>query len=590
MFLYNPGFVQAVLACNWLPAEEIARVIGPKEDASQLLRVLLEGRQVPRHQVVRLWADGFQCAWIDLTATLFQKQVVELLPQSMARQYNTILIYSMGRESAAQIGKPSEKGRSAPGIDALLATHVVTAAMANPLDMVARQEIEALIQRPISPVCALQDEIQEAIDLQYQSAESLAGWEKAGVDLILNAPDGRLETSDLERLAGSQAAVELVRSILILALKEEASDIHIEPSETETRLRFRLDGVLVKRLCFSKEIHVMVCSRIKVMCNLDIIERRLPQDGHLHLALSRRGVDFRVSLFPTVCGEKIVLRILGSLKRKEIPSLESLIFSKLIYDQVRQVMASPNGLFLITGPTGSGKSTTLFAALQSINQPGINIMTVEDPVEYRLPGLNQAQVNPAIGLTFGAALRAFMRQDPDVILVGEIRDLETAKIAAEAALTGHLVLATLHTNDAVQAVTRLVEMGVPPFLVGPTLMAIIAQRLVRKICEQCKVHYFLTQEEMDRLFVWDGVSIIPFFRGEGCEACRGTGYRGRIAIHEMIQVDEQMRALVTSGAHIQEIYEAARRGGYQPLYHDGIKKAIRGLTSLDEVKRVSHWT
>ncbi|MBF0585163.1 MAG: type II/IV secretion system protein, partial [Magnetococcales bacterium] len=307
------------------------------------------------------------------------------------------------------------------------------------------------------------------------------------------------------------------------------------------------------------------------------------------LDLTSRALDFRVSTVPAVHGEKLVLRLLTQLNQREVPDLVDLNFSKHIFDQVKQLIQSPNGIFFLTGPTGCGKSTTLFAAIKAINQPSINIMTAEDPVEYSLPGINQVQVNPAIGLTFAVALRAFLRQDPDVILIGEIRDLETAKIATEAALTGHLVLSSLHTNSALQAVTRLIEIGVEPFLVGPSLIGIMSQRLVRAVCPHCKESYRPPREKLDALFHWDGEREVRFYRGKGCVQCKNTGYLGRLAIHEMVTVSDEMRRLVMERGTSQQIYEAAHRVGYKSMRYDGIKKALRGMTTLEEVNRVAPW-
>ncbi|NGZ29574.1 MAG: type II/IV secretion system protein, partial [Magnetococcales bacterium] len=413
--------------------------------------------------------------------------------------------------------------------------------------------------------------------------------DKKAMAMLIEPGSGEVSAAALEKLAGSQAMVDLTRSVLLLAAKEGASDIHVEPTETHGTLRFRIDGMLQERGRLTKEVLIPFTSRLKALSTMDITELRRPQDGRLRLELTNRSLDFRVSTVPAVHGEKVVLRLLSQINMREVPDLEDLNFSKSIYDQIRELILSPNGVFFITGPTGSGKSTTLFAAIKAINQPSVNIMTVEDPVEYRLPGINQVQVNPAIGMNFATTLRSFLRQDPDVILIGEIRDLETAKIATEAALTGHLVLSSLHTNNALQAVTRLIEIGVEPFLVGPSLIGIMAQRLVRRICENCKESYQPDREIMDRLFHWDGKQEVLFYRGKGCPQCKNTGFSGRMAIHEMVTVSDEIRRLVIERGSAQQIYEAANRVGYKSMRYDGIKKVLRGFTTVEEVNRVAPW-
>lgn len=399
------------------------------------------------------------------------------------------------------------------------------------------------------------------------------------------APDSRPLIFD--SLSFNQAIVELAKGILILAVKERASDIHIEPGEDMVRVRFRIDGVLHERLKLDADILPPLVSRIKILASLDITEKRKPQDGRISLALPNKAIDYRLSTVPTIYGEKLVMRVLGQVKAKETPDLTDLSLSYVNLAYLKKVVESPNGVFFVTGPTGSGKTTTLYAVLKHLNKPGINIMTIEDPVEYRLNGINQVQVNHAINLDFSSALRSFLRQDPDVILVGEIRDAETAKIASQAALTGHLVLTTMHTNNALQAVTRLVEIGVEPFLVAPAIIGIMAQRLVRKICDNCKEAYALTPEQIEDLFVWDGKRAVSFYRGKGCEVCGHTGYSGRIAIHELFIMNDLIRRMVAKDASIIDIQEEARRSGFRTMRYDGIKKVLRGLTTFDEVNRVT---
>jgi type IV pilus assembly protein PilB len=568
--IQNPLFVEQIRARNLLPPDEMTRLLGFKQDALRLFRHLVAQQLLSRREAAQLWADAFGVAWIDLPTSLFQADVLQLLPQAVARKYGIILVYQMG----VRTGRRAE---------------TITVAMSNPSDKAALQEAERITQRVLSPVCALPDEIQDAIDIQYQDERELLEIDKRAISLLIEAGGGEISAASLAKLAGSQAMVDLTRAVLLLATKEGASDIHVEPFASHCLIRFRIDGMLRERGRLSLEVFMLFVSRIKVLSGLDITEQRRPQDGRLRMELTNRILDFRVSTIPAIHGEKLVLRLLSQLNQREVPDLESLNFAKDIYDQVKQIILSPNGIFFLTGPTGSGKSTTLFAAIKAINNPAINIMTVEDPVEYSLPGINQLQVNPAIGLTFAVALRSFLRQDPDVILIGEIRDLETAKIATEAALTGHLVLSSLHTNSALQAVTRLIEIGVEPFLVGPSLIGVMSQRLVRRICPHCKESYAPERETLDALFQWDGKREIVFYRGKGCQHCKKTGYLGRLAIHEMVTVSDEMRRLVIERGTAQQVYEAAMRVGYRSMRYDGIKKVLRGLTSLEEVNRVAPW-
>ncbi|MBF0284608.1 MAG: type II/IV secretion system protein [Magnetococcales bacterium] len=570
MIIQNPFFVQQVRERKLLAVEEISRLLGPKQDAVRLFRYVINQNLLPRREASQLWADAFGVAWIDLPASLFQRDVLTLLPQALARKYGMILVYQMGNRGGAR-------------------SEIVTVAMADPSNRAVLSEVERVIGRKLSPVCAMPDEIMDAIDIQYQDEKELQEIDKKAMAMLIEPGSGEISAAALEKLAGSQAMMDLTRSVLLLAAKEGASDIHVEPFETHGVLRLRIDGMLRERGRLSLEVQTPFVSRLKVLSGMDITEQRRPQDGRLRLELTNRALDFRVSTVPSVYGEKVVLRLLSQVNLREVPDLEDLQFSKDILEQIKKLIQSPNGVFFLTGPTGSGKSTTLFAAIKAINNESINIMTAEDPVEYRLPGLIQVQVNPAIGLTFAHALRSFLRQDPDVILIGEIRDLETAKIATEAALTGHLVLSSLHTNNAMQAVTRLIEIGVEPFLVGPSLIGIMSQRLVRRICENCKESYLPEREILDHLFEWDGKREVRFYRGKGCPQCKNIGYAGRLAIHEMVTVSDEMRRLVMERGSAQLVFEAAKRAGYKSMRYDGIKKVLRGMTTLEEINRVAPW-
>ncbi|MEE8602958.1 GspE/PulE family protein [Euzebya tangerina] len=457
-------------------------------------------------------------------------------------------------------------------------------AMADPSNVIALDDIRTICDAEIQPVVASRADITAQLDkfggMGGDSMDALAG------DLQLQEDD------DLEDLddAGIDDApiVKFVNALISQAVGDRASDIHIEPTETEVRVRYRIDGVLHEITSQTRKIHAGVVSRLKIMADLDIAERRIPQDGRISLMLGKKKIDLRVSTLPTVYGEKVVMRILD--KSSIMLDLTDLGFTDHNYEMFSASFRKPYGLILVTGPTGSGKSTSLYATLNKISKPEINIVTTEDPVEYRLPGISQVQVNKKAGLTFEAALRSILRQDPDVILVGEMRDHETAQIGLEAALTGHLVLSTLHTNDAPSAVTRLTEMGIDPFLVSSAADCVLAQRLARRLCSKCKTEYRaelaelqaaglpVTEDDLDRF--------PPLMRAVGCAHCGGTGYRGRLAIHEVMQVSEEIERLIVTGASTDEIAKTAQAQGMRTLREDGLHKVVQGITTLEEIGRV----
>jgi type IV pilus assembly protein PilB len=392
------------------------------------------------------------------------------------------------------------------------------------------------------------------------------------------------DIGDVEEIAGQSPVIRLVNFIIYSAIKEGASDIHIEPAERCLRIRTRLDGRLHKALEVPLHLLGAVTSRIKIMASLDISERRLPQDGRVHVLLEGRKIDLRVSTFPTTRGEKTVIRILDT--KSVSLNLPDLGFAEDVLTAFQQCIRAPNGIVLVTGPTGSGKSTTLYAALNSISSMDNNICTVEDPIEYHLPLVNQFQVQEKVGLTFSKALRTLLRQDPDVIMVGEVRDEETARTAIQAALTGHLVFSTLHTNSACSAVTRLIHMGIEPYLIAAGLNVVLAQRLIRRTCSKCRQSYEpprMVRKALERM----GFESSEFFRGAGCRHCRNTGFNGRIAIHELLVLDEGLRDAITSQIPLQELEEVARTHGMLSLRHDGFRKVREGITTIEEVFHVA---
>jgi general secretion pathway protein E len=449
--------------------------------------------------------------------------------------------------------------------------HTVTLAMADPLDFETRNAVESSTGLAVEAGIALEQEILDAIDRYYgQTATNETEFAAPGT-----------ESEDLEHLrdmASEAPVIRLVNAMIAQAVEQRASDIHIEPFEKEFRVRYRIDGVLASQSPPPRELKAAIISRVKLMAKLNIAERRLPQDGRIKVKTLGREVDLRVSTLPTLYGESVVMRLLDR-SAGDFYDLERLGFDDHMLRRMEYYTSLPHGIFLVTGPTGSGKSTTLYSALKRINQTDKKIITIEDPVEYQMDGINQIHVNPQIGLTFAGGLRHIVRQDPDVIMIGEIRDQETADIAIRAALTGHFVYSTLHTNDAPSAITRLTDMGVENYLLTSSLVAVLAQRLVRLICPQCRqAAGEVTAPNGDRL---------PSFRGAGCEHCFGTGYRGRVGIFELMELNEELRAIIMRNEDASVITAAARRNGMRNLRDDGWEKIARGVTTPDEVIRVT---
>lgn len=547
-------------------SEERAQTIETRHagDALGALEELVELQLAPKDDLCRWYGDMLGAAYVDLNCTILQPEVVNLLPRDFAVRNRMIPLYRFGEG--------------------------VTVAAADPLELTALDDAARLMGCSVSAVFSLPSDIVDTIEVQYATLGVLDEL-KAQLDLDRLVPDeAETNTELLSKLADDDGVIALTRQLLLIALKERASDIHLEPSEHELRVRLRIDGVLQDWHHLNRRLLAPLVSRLKLMAGCNIVERRRPQDGRIALSLATRSVDLRFSSVPVVSGEKVVLRVLGSMQRRSIPSLEELGLSAANMATLRRIVETPNGVFFVTGPTGSGKTTTLYSVLKHLNRPGVNIMTVEDPVEYRLPGANQVQVNTAVDLNFASALRAFLRQDPNVILVGEVRDMETAKIASQAALTGHLVMSTMHTNNALQAVTRLVEIGVEPFLVAPSIIGVSAQRLVRRLCPACREPVPMPSEAIERYFGQIGDRVITVWRSRGCRACGDTGYTGRVAIHEIFMLTDAVRRLIARNSSILDIQALALEHGFRPMLHDGLKKVLRGLTTLEEVERVTSQT
>jgi general secretion pathway protein E len=456
-------------------------------------------------------------------------------------------------------------------------------AMADPLDGYVVKAMEFIAGKPIIARVGLQSQIETAYERLYGSGSG---------QVVKQADDAGLDASveDVERLkdlASEAPVIRLVNRLIAGAFEMRASDIHIEPFERTLRVRYRIDGVLHEIEPPPWKLAAPVISRVKIMANLNIAERRLPQDGRIKLALQGKEIDMRVSTVPTMHGESVVMRVLD--RRSTDLKFEDLGFDEKVLPEFIEVLERPHGICLVTGPTGSGKTTTLYTALRMLNSPEVKILTVEDPVEYQLQGINQVHVKPQIGLTFAHALRSFLRQDPDIIMIGEIRDVETAQIAVQASLTGHLVLSTLHTNDAASAISRLLDMGVEDYLLTATMTGVVAQRLVRTLCPNCRQPYAAMPElvaelRLDR-FVANGE--VTLFHSSGCKACGGTGFRGRSCILEFLPVTDAIRKLVLNRADARDIQRAAIEGGMRTMYQHGVVKALAGATSLEEVMRVT---
>ncbi|MCK6556713.1 type II secretion system ATPase GspE [Candidatus Binatia bacterium] len=465
----------------------------------------------------------------------------------------------------------------------------VVVATADPASIGALDDVRLLLRRPIrvvvAPAPVITDAINRIYDLASGSAHELMdGLDQERLDLVatdLEEPRDLLESDD------EAPIIRLVNSLLFQAVKDRASDIHIEPFERDLTVRFRIDGVLYDILSPPKRFQPVIISRVKIMAGLNIAEKRLPQDGRIRIRLAGKDVDIRVSVVPTAYGERVVMRLLD--KTSTVLHLEELGLQGAKHEAVSRLIRQSHGIVLVTGPTGSGKTTTLYACLAKINTSDKNIITIEDPIEYQLHGIGQIQVNPKIDLTFASGLRSILRQDPDVIMVGEIRDTETAEIAIQAALTGHLVFSTLHTNDSFGAMTRLLDMGIEPFLVSSSVIAVMAQRLVRRVCSACREAYRPTREELEE------VGLTPqraagreiFRPGPGCPQCKKTGYRGRSGIHELLVVDDEIRGLVMKNSDAASIRRAATARGMNTLREDGAEKVLAGITTIEEILRVT---
>jgi type IV pilus assembly protein PilB len=521
-------------------------------------RLLIEQGTISETELVRTLARQVGLEFVDLGDWTIDGSVASVVSESLARRYQAIPI---GWED----GK-------------------LVVAMADPSNVFAVDDIRALAGADVRSVVATASQILETIEQLYRVDGEVDEIMQAATD----EADEEADLSNLSEVVEDAPIVKFVNLLVNQAVNDRASDIHVEPTETDLRIRFRIDGVLHEVMRSPRSIQAGVISRLKVMADINIAERRVPQDGRITMKVNGRSIDLRVATLPTVYGEKVVMRILD--KGQAVLRLEDLGFLPEALARFATSYRKPYGTILVTGPTGSGKSTTLYATLNILNEPHRNIITVEDPVEYRLPGINQVQIHPKAGLTFAGALRSILRADPDIILVGEIRDKETAIIGIEAALTGHLVLSTLHTNDAASTPMRLVEMGVEPFLVTSALDAVVAQRLARKLCEKCREPYQPTEAElsaadwpMDDLQDGEWPTL---YRAIGCTACGRTGYRGRFGVHEVMLLSEEIERQIIERRSTEDIQKMAIMQGMVNLREDGLRKVGMGMTSLEEIFRV----
>lgn len=548
-----------------------------KKSGLKLGQILIEKGFITEKQLLEFLSKQFSIKFIELSNLDLSPDIVSLIPESIARRYNLIAI---------------KKDQN-----------LLSVAMIDPLNIVVLDELKLMTGFNIEPIFSLEDDISSAIEKYYGNKSSQQALDEIlkktqsdesdeELSLVEKKDDEKDDIISLENKNEAAPIIKMVNIIISSAIKAHASDIHIEPSYKETRVRFRIDGVLHPQPPIPKKFHNAIVSRLKIMATLDISERRIPQDGRIKIRLMDKEIDLRVSVLPCVFGEKIVMRILDSSGLKL--RLDDLGFEPENLAIFSKCIKAPHGINLITGPTGSGKSTTLYSALATLNAPDVNISTIEDPVEYNLDGINQVSVNADVGLTFANGLRSFLRQDPDIIMVGEIRDFETMSTAITAAMTGHLVFSTLHTNDAAGSITRIGMMGIEPFLTSSTLLMIVAQRLVRTVCTSCREAYEVQPELITGLGapknlvdqnLQNGKLIL--YKGKGCDRCTGTGYKGRVGIHEILEVTDPIRKLIIDKADANQIKDVAKKNGMITLRESAIRKMLMGLTTVEEIIRVT---
>ncbi|MBL8912447.1 MAG: type II secretion system ATPase GspE [Archangium sp.] len=567
-YLFGRPLGEILIESFGLPREKLEEALTAQaEKGGRLGEVLVGLKAITEEQVTRALGAQLDLEYLgSISVDDVDAELVKKVPINFAKQSKFIPLKAEGEFIAVAVADP---------LDTAVVDH-------------ARELLGKEVLAKIARAGTIIDAINSVYDRSINEAEQVVG-EMEAEELDVDAAEHELEKDLIDKEDDEAPIIRLVNSLLYRAAKERASDIHIEPGDRELAVRFRIDGVLQNVIKPPKRAQNSILSRVKIMAQLNIAEKRLPQDGRIRIKLAGRDIDIRVSTIPTVHGESIVMRLLD--KSATLLDLGEIGMNPSILTSIDDLIRRSHGIMLVTGPTGSGKTTTLYGALTRINTPEVKILTVEDPVEYQLKGINQMPLNPKIGLTFASGLRAFLRQDPDIIMVGEIRDKETAQIAIEASLTGHLVFSTVHTNDSAGAVTRLVEMGVEPFLVSSSLMAVLAQRLVRRVCKECREPYTPTEEEIaklgmsrDRFRALGGGTV---YRAKGCPACNRVGYRGRSGIYELLVLDDDVRQLVLKNVDSGTVKKKAMEKGMLSLLDDGALKVARGETTIAEVLSVT---
>ncbi|SDL58685.1 GspE/PulE family protein [Halarsenatibacter silvermanii] len=545
-----------LLEYDYIDEEEFEEALARQQESDKRLgQMLVDLGYISEKDLIQVLEFQLQVPYADPEKYYFDSSLAEYLPENIARRHNMV---------------PLKKND-----DTLMV------AMTDPNDVVAIDDAEMSSGLEIQPMIGTHEEIEAAQDKIYRG-EAVELEEITDFQEIQQADDEELEEDELQEMVEEAPVIRLANKIISEAYEQGASDIHIEPGEDKVNVRNRIDGVLHSQFTVPKSMQAALISRFKIMADLDITEHRLPQDGKVKMGVKGEELDMRVSTLPLINGEKVVIRLLS--RDSSLLHLDNLGFKESNLDKFRRLIKKPHGILLATGPTGSGKSTTLFAAINEMNRPDRNIVTIEDPVEYQLSGINQVQANEDIGRDFATSLRSVLRQDPDIIMVGEIRDEDTAEIAVRAALTGHLVLSTLHTNDAASTVTRLVDMGLASYLVGASVIGVVAQRLVRRLCPNCRSKK-KEIDEVDRNFIGEA-DVDEIYSSRGCSECDGTGYHDRIAIQEVMPVSEDISRLIASGANQDEIKDKAREEGMMTLKEDGLYKLEQGLTDVEELKRM----
>ncbi len=544
----KPKLGQQLIAAGLISPAQLDLALGEKRRSNKLLgETLVDLGFVHESEIAKILAQEINSTYLDFSTTHINSQAIEAVPYELAKQYNLIPI----------------------DID----EHSITVAMANIYNVLAIDTLEKVCKRTVHALTASESDILEALEFNYAQGGSI----RITIEEALNQPGLSDDTSSDSPL------VRLINQIILLGIRSKATDIHIEPEEKSLRIRMRCDGIMREECLIPNKLKEPAIARVKLMANMDISKKREPQDGRIHFIISKRKIDLRVSSLPTQFGESIVIRVLDS-QIKSL-SLDRMGFSPQALTDFRKALNTPHGIILVTGPTGSGKTTTLYAAIEAIDSLQRSVFTLEDPIEYAMKGVRQVQVNESAGMTFASGLRSLLRQDPDVILVGEIRDAETASLAIRAALTGHAVFSTLHTNDAIGAIPRLIDMGIDAYLLPSSLVCIVAQRLVRRLCETCKepVPSELLNLSQFNVSLEDGAN---FWKAKGCSNCNQTGYKGRLAIYEVLNIDDSFHKAIVNSEDPTDILKLAKSRGMQTLLDDGIHKASQGTTSIEEVLRV----